>query len=966
MELSRDVGVTYEELLQRASQESEAFIRTRDGELLTVLWWPAFLPYHLHVVHYSDRDSSFEEFSTLVSCREDWVANLDQHDNWTRFCGIIIGRLQTKRRQAMDPRTVFPWWQALADEKARNMAHRRGRNTALSLANEANRRHGDISSMSLEEAEALAAEANKFDADLDYLEAATKDGGAAQASTRGPAVEDSPHVLEGVKNIKKKKATRKMKAKAKLAGAAAPTQESVDRKARADNVQFIRSRTNSRSGTNTPLTTSVREAPQMVPEPVEDTPSAVASSEDVVQTAATIDDESAVQKAPTREEKGKWVVRDPPAEESNDTPTMETSTMAEPPLQMEQPSQAPDVQQAHQQVPVSQQTVPDPQAKKKKKKKKGGKRKKMSHPERVKKYVLAARVTERLARYENPQTPRIKLPRRIATLHAASSSMSQALRGSQFHPRGPQSGDSQQLPRPSATSSSATSLPYAPPYVSASAQSGTSLPPAPSNVPASSPPAPTPGAPTDGRPSFNNLRWAYATHTEADLQMLQHNVFLFEKLPIMEAPPLAYPEPYHQLSEAPPIIVSHAETGNEGPSVHFTGDPNWPGDSLMHIMPAATARPDARRHPGHPDFLPDRLLREYQAVEIATGKSVWRHDREHLDCRHPKCKKKVVDFNPDTILCLGCGPKTYTRYCSIAHMMDDLNGHWKECGTDEFIIKRVIDHNTTPRHFWRYCPAIPNRHGYYSMYRYRQRAFAMMTAGQYTLMNYTTTNKPVVITWPTKDPNHAEMSSRVERVLNILLFDHKNEILLNYLFRLIFHMLEAYKADNEEALASIAVQFALEFQCRFDNDYQLSNRKEHYYLRRENYLRPICETDWDGDTHHHVPSSPCVKYFDHYKFGEIAHAANGKGIRSMVEEYEAEYWVLRAWRQRHECPYWRQRAENTCENKFPGVKEGRYHPHPYLGEGFEGWGAPDSDMCEPWVYDVGQFDEPPEGEEGET
>ena len=76
--------------------------------------------------------------------------------------------------------------------------------------------------MSLDEAEMFAAEAAKFDADLDYLEAATKDGGAsAQASTQAPVVEDSPHVLEEVKTIKKKKATRKMKAKAKSTGLAA-------------------------------------------------------------------------------------------------------------------------------------------------------------------------------------------------------------------------------------------------------------------------------------------------------------------------------------------------------------------------------------------------------------------------------------------------------------------------------------------------------------------------------------------------------------------------------------------------------------------------------------------------------------------------------------------------------------------------------------------------------------------------
>lgn len=702
----------------------------------------------------------------------------------------------------------------------------------------------------------------------------------------------------------------------------AVTQESLNRRARADSVKFIRSRTNSRSGTNTPLTTTARENVQMVPEPVEGTPSAIEIGDEGIRTANISDDDSTrkgptreekgkwvvrdppaeksgddstERKGPTREEKGKWVVRDPPAEESDDAPIPTAFTLAVPVLEMEQPSQNPDIQQAVQQVQVSQQTQPSPQAKKKKKKK-GGKKKK-SHPERVKKYVLAAMVTERLARYENPQAPPVKLPSHLAALDAASSSRNRALRGSQFHPRGVSSGNSQQQPpRPSATSATGISSPYA-----ASSQFGTPLPPGP----------PTGGDP-DGRPSFQDIRWAYATHTEADHQLLKYNVLLFEKFPILKGPPFVYPKPYHELSEPPPIIVSHAERALDAPAVHFTGDPTYPGDSVMHILPALHARPDARSHPGHPDFLPDRLLREYQAVELVTGQPVWRHDREHLDCRHPKCKKKVVDWNPDTVLCMGCGPMTYTRYCSIAHMVDDLNGHWKECGTDEFIIKRVIDHNSMPPHFWRYCPAIPNQHGFNSMHRYRQRAFAMMTAGQYTLMNYTTDKKPVVLTWPTTDPNHDEMSSRVERVLNILLFDHKNEILLNYLFRLIWHVVEAHDVDNEEALASIAVQFAVEFECRFDNDYQISNRKEPYHLRRENYLRPLCETDWDGDTRHHVPSSLCVRYFDHFKCGEIAHAATGRGVKSLVEAYEAEYWVLRAWRQRHECPYWRQRAENIC------------------------------------------------------
>lgn len=334
----------------------------------------------------------------------------------------------------------------------------------------------------------------------------------------------------------------------------------------------------------------------------------------------------------------------------------------------------------------------------------------------------------------------------------------------------------------------------------------------------------------------------------------------------------------------------------------------------MHVFPGTNRRPDARIHPGHPDYLHGRLLHEYQGAEIATGQSVWRHDREHLDCSHPACNKKVVDTNPDTILCLACGPKTITRYCSIIHLIEDLDSHWKDCGSEAMLIKRVIDHNTMPPRFWNHCPAIPNIHGYYSLDRYRQRAYAMMTAGQYTLMNYSTTKRPVVLTWPTSDPNHIEMSSRVARVLNILLFDHKQEILLNYFFRLVRQMCKKLGIYDDEVRNSLAVQFGTEFEWNIHKISKDVRRPD--MVRRAAYLRPFCDMDWDGDSRFHIPSSECVKGFEmFYHCGELLHHAHGKGVKSIVEAYEAKYWVLRAWRQRHECRSWRQRAENTGDVK---------------------------------------------------
>ena len=670
----------------------------------------------------------------------------------------------------------------------------------------------------------------------------------------------------------------------------AETKESINRKARADSVNFIRSRTNSRSGANTPLIASNRDSVQneliqTVAEAVERLPSPLQANENPYPPEDDAEELRTGERRLAREEKGEVGVRDSPSDDGEEEPipqqfTLIGSTLGgaqtnltgptpgfTQPTLMEstsggaQPTPDVNVQNTNQPADVAVQTsreAPSPSKKKKKNKKKKTKKKKYGHPERDMIFIQAAQTTERLARYENPR------------------------------PIPPE------MLRPAAAKATATVPTWSKQREPHSGTQAADVPAPPSN--------------------FQSIRWAYATHTEADIQLQKYNVFLFEKLPIIKGAPLSFPEPYHNLLERPPIVVSHANAVNEGPSVHINGDPDYPGDTLMHVFPGTNRRPDARIHPGHPDYLHGRLLHEYQAVEVTTRQTIWRHDREHHDCRYPDCKKKLVDTNSDTILCPACGPKTVTRYCSIFHMVQDLDRHWKECGSDAILIKRVIDHNTTPPRFWNQCPAIPNIHGYYSLDRYRQRAYAMMTAGQYTLMNYSNTKKPVVLTWPTSDPNHVEMSSRVERVLNILLFDHKQEILLNYFFRLIRQMCKQLGIYGDEVRKSLAVQFGTEFDW---NIHQISrDLRRPDMVRRAAYLRPLCEMDWDGDSRFHIPSSECVKGFEmFYHCGEFLHHAHGKGVKSIVEAYEAKYWILRAWRQRHECRSWRQRAENTGDVK---------------------------------------------------
>lgn len=658
----------------------------------------------------------------------------------------------------------------------------------------------------------------------------------------------------------------------------APTKETLNRQARADSVKFIRSRTNSRSGANTPLIGPIRNIIQS--EAVGHLPSPVEIDENPFELDKT-------PAGPTKEEKGKGVVRDPPVErpkvlvaqpghaplDSYASPNEAWDFMFGPELEKNEdevpsslavpeeravkgskPTKSPQSQGDSSSTPRPQLSTPNTEPTTAGKKKRKNK-KKVSHPERVKKYVQAAKTSARMLGYEAARSAPVDFRKLIRDSDPSSSSAHPGLRGSQATTR--------------------------------SGPPGSSIPPSILG----------PNA------SFQSLPWAYATHTAADAQLVRHGIFLFEKIPPIKAPPLQFPEPYHQLTEHPPIIVNHEFVVADAPAVKFTGEPDIPGDTLMHVFPCPNRRPDPRSHPGHPDFVGTSLLLQYQAVE-ATGQTVWRHDRELLDCRHRKCKKKCSDWNQETILCLGCGPKTHTRYCSLSHQLEDLEGHWPECGTDAMLIKQVIDHNTTPPRFARHCPAIPNLHGYNSLDRYRQRAYAMMTAGQYTLFNDDKPNANIILIWPKSDPRHLEMSARIERILNILLFDHKCELLLHYFWRLIREVMIKTNQWTRNGATSLGSQFVTEFEDEWTDP--------KAFGRRGDYLRPLCETDWDGDHWHHVHSSACVKYFEQLRspFGEVMHMS-GRGVRQIVVQYEAKYWILRAWRQRHECPYWRQRAENT-------------------------------------------------------
>ena len=415
------------------------------------------------------------------------------------------------------------------------------------------------------------------------------------------------------------------------------------------------------------------------------------------------------------------------------------------------------------------------------------------------------------------------------------------------------------------------------------------------------------------------LLWAYATGTKVDKTLHDAGIYLWKKpnahfcaQRLLRTERLGY-------SALAPVVISHDRVENDEPIVDFDGD-------TVYIVPHEQIWEDVRCHEFHPDFLVPWKLAEYQACEAA-GYQVWRHDRDLLKCRRPGCGVTVSDYRRSVVFCLGCGPKSVVRYCSLQHQLEDVQGHWRECGTWKLVLKRIIDHTTAPSKFDRMYPAIKQRHGSRTAALHRQRLYCALTYGHYTLFHPTSTLS-ATLCWPKEDPNWPVMDRRVERLLNVAFLDSRNHPILGYLYRLLRELLRAQGVWFEKTERLLKLQFESEFSGYLVNTHWHDGDAP-------------CQCEWSGKIFpqwDHL--STCWAY---------APGVDGTGpaqrrrcIEATIEEYEERFWILRAWRQQHPIESsWRLRAAGYG---FPDTipDEECYK----LGPGWTGWGGGRDNICQ--------------------
>ncbi|KAL8694106.1 MAG: hypothetical protein Q9224_003629, partial [Gallowayella concinna] len=385
-------------------------------------------------------------------------------------------------------------------------------------------------------------------------------------------------------------------------------------------------------------------------------------------------------------------------------------------------------------------------------------------------------------------------------------------------------------------------------------------------------------APRSSKPRnlWQNIKWAYMTHTPADIELQRHGIWLYEKPLTWTNDPNKNGLTSLQLQPDCRVVISSDFEDRSEPSLELTES-----DSTVytHLPPWADDDRSFNNFAGLiPDFQSDVPLAEYQAIE-ALGSYIWRHDRDLLPCRGPNCKKMLSDIRLTTLICLGCGPKSIVRFCSVQCHLASLPTHAAECWSPQLLINKLIDHNTTPARFSHQAPALRDRHGYRTYQNYRQRVAAQYSGGRYSMFNPATEEATVLIWDERFSPTHGrelpypgyatEMEACIERCLNIALFDHANTAIVEHLYRLLQLCLRVKNAWNPALAAVLTRQFSLEFD--WDANTSLRIRANEAF----------CECEWSGGAVRQHQETCSSRYRGH---GELIQSK--WGVQHVVEAME--------------------------------------------------------------------------------
>ncbi|KAL9576398.1 MAG: hypothetical protein Q9212_007131 [Teloschistes hypoglaucus] len=409
---------------------------------------------------------------------------------------------------------------------------------------------------------------------------------------------------------------------------------------------------------------------------------------------------------------------------------------------------------------------------------------------------------------------------------------------------------------------------------------------------------------------WSSIKWAYKTNTPIDVELAWQGAWLYNRPSSLArwgqaaAPPLPH---------GTPVILLPGVAGAATPSV------STDGKVLLLEGHNRALRGDSRsiKHFAGlcPDYQTVSRLPGYQAIELL-GRGIWRHDRDLLPCSSPTCQKPLSDMSRSTLICHGCGPKSTIRWCSLDCKLRNIESHGQVCGDWQSLILAIADSGTAPARFSSIPPGIRDKHGLHTVESYRQKVHAQLSTGRYTVFDPQSHETTVLIWRPRyssllegKEVPYSgyalEMEARIERCLNVALFDHHQTMVIEHLFRLLQHLLHLQDSYNPALYHILAGQFRHEFAYDVGDSFHIAR---HY--------QGMCECEWTGAPRQerHLPGCSRGGKVPDVVAGELFRTR--MGVKDVVERVEKNHWILRAWRCQHPVVWrWKERAAGTG---FPG------------------------------------------------
>ncbi|KAL2852403.1 hypothetical protein BJY01DRAFT_232614 [Aspergillus pseudoustus] len=295
----------------------------------------------------------------------------------------------------------------------------------------------------------------------------------------------------------------------------------------------------------------------------------------------------------------------------------------------------------------------------------------------------------------------------------------------------------------------------------------------------------------------------------------------------------------------------------------------------------------------------------------------WQLDSHGFPCAKSDCNKRCNLWDGATVICPRCGPYSETRYCSREHLLEDVKGHWANCGQDTF--QHPCRESTIPKDVRDGPPLIRCLHQYDTPERHRQAVYFNMhsSAGDYFIfsdwidileagfpddhLNLRCSSRIFHVVKFT-DPGEKD---RFRRALAACLFiTLESHELTDYLFRLIRDKLRSTNLPPTTSLPNLETSLK----------YQLFHETAVSIQPDITGERHACETDWTGTNKRNCHDPICRS-----EYRRLLGKLGGGSLQALVKHLEGSYWILRAARTTH--PDVKDAKERMMGNGFEDVAE---------------------------------------------